>query len=113
LRVDHLTHVLRPIVPFDLAKANEWLGLHDHEGYGFLDLGVFFNLPIDGPGQICSTCATNVLRAAGVPVFGSFPALQISPRDFLVSELFRDITATVLGVSPSVVSVGSVPVPVA
>ena len=110
LRTDDLTHVLRPTVPFDRDKADLWLNLHDTEPYGFLDLGAFFKIPVDGPGQICSTCATNVLRAAGVPVFNDFPALQISPRDFLVSELLTDVTAVVTcsaDVSTSAASGGS------
>jgi hypothetical protein len=97
LRLDHLGWVLRPNVPFYLGPAMDWFDKHKGEPYGWLDLLDFFSATIDGPGMVCSPCATNFLRAGGVRVFGSFPAIRVSPRDFLTSEYLTDVTAMVTG----------------
>lgn len=105
LRTDNLGWVLRPTVPFWLNPAMDWFDQHKGDPYGWLDLLDFFSLNVDGPGQVCSPCATNFLRAGGVRVFGTFPAIRISPRDFLTSELFTDVSSAVLTQAPSPVSI--------
>jgi hypothetical protein len=105
LRTDHLGWVLRPTVPFSLDAAMDWFDQHRGEPYGWVDLLDFFSATVDAPGQVCSPCATNVLRAGGVRVFGSFPAIRITPRDFLTSELLADISSQVL---PAEGTVGAV-----
>lgn len=108
LRTSALTHVLRPNVPFDLPAALYWFAQHKGEPYGILDLLDFFSLNVDGPGMVCSPCATSFLRAGGVHVFGGFPAIRISPRDFLTSELLQDVTVQ-MSVTASVAVTGPLP----
>lgn len=91
VRTDHVAAVLRPHVPFSLAAAMVWFRQHEGEPYGFVDLLNFFSLNINGPGMVCSPCATEFLRAGGVRVFGGFPAAHVFPRDFLTSELLTAI----------------------
>jgi hypothetical protein len=64
--------------------------------YGWLDLLQFCGYAINGPGMVCSTLATYILRAGRVPIFGRVPAERITPANFLLSDELDDITTTIL-----------------
>src|SRR5206468_4609077 len=87
-RTTELAYVLRPAA-FEPAGALAWYE-RDGKGqpYGWLDLAQFCGYyTVNGPGMVCSPCATRVLRAGGVPIFHTYPAERREPRDFLLSEL--------------------------
>lgn len=86
-----LAHVLRPVLPMDLAAALRWFRTVEGQPYGWVDLLAFIGLTADGPGMVCSPFATEFLRAGGLPVFRSEPARFIAPFQFLTSELLRDV----------------------
>jgi hypothetical protein len=90
-RNTELTYVLRPAT-FNAPSALAWYE-RDGKGlpYGWWDLGQFCGYNVDGPGIVCSPCATLVLRAGGVPIFRTYPAVKVEPRDFLLSELLTPV----------------------
>ncbi len=96
LRPEQLSVILRPTEPFYLAPALAWFKQHEGEPYGWLDLLDFFSLNVNGPGMVCSPFVTEFLRAGGIPVFGTFPAIRVFPRDFLTSEYLKDVTELVV-----------------
>ncbi len=94
VRTSELVYVLRPNVPFDVAGAMAWFDKNGKgQPYGWLDLLQFFGYEVNAKGMVCSPCATYVMRAAGVPVFGSVKAEKIAPKDFLLTNLLRDVTS--------------------
>lgn len=95
LRTDDLGWVLRPVTPFDAAKASAWFTAQPHQKYGWSDLLQFCGYPVNGNGVVCSPFVVYVLRAGGVPVFKDIAPERIAPNDLLLSELLLDITAEV------------------
>lgn len=91
-RDTELAYVLRPAT-FDVSRALAWFETEGKgQPYGWLDLAQFCGYyTVNGPGMVCSPCATRVLRAAGVPIFRAYPAERIEPRDFLLSELLTPV----------------------
>lgn len=94
-RTGDIKHVLRPNVPLDLVAALHWFETVKGQPYGWMDLLQFAGFGANGKGMVCSPCATEFLRAGGVPVFGNEPAIKIAPFQFLLSELLTDVTAAV------------------
>lgn len=98
LRLAQLVTVLRPTRPFNADAAWFWFDWHGKgQKYGWADLLNFCGYRVNAPGMVCSPCATYVLRAGGVPVFGTVEAEHIAPNDFLLSELLTDVSSDVLG----------------
>lgn len=86
-----LAHVLRPLLPFDLAAAMRYFARMNGTAYGWLDLLAFVGVNYDANGIVCSPFATEFLRAGGVRVFNTEPAREIAPFQFLTSELLVPI----------------------
>lgn len=76
----HLSDAMRAIIPLLGAK------------YGWWDLLNFMGLHINTKGIVCSSFATLVLRAAGVPVFDGLDANRVAPCHFLHSPLLTKVT---------------------
>lgn len=93
-RLHDVKHVLRPTVPFSVLRALAWFAVHAKgQPYGWLDLLAFIGVTKDMPGMVCSSFATQFLRAGGVPVFRDEPANAIAPFQFMTSELLEPVRA--------------------
>jgi hypothetical protein len=89
-RLHDAKHALRPTVPFSVMRALAWFAVHAKgQPYGWLDLLAFLGVSKDMPGMVCSSFATQFLRAGGVPVFRDEPANFIAPVQFMTSELLE------------------------
>lgn len=93
LRTDGLVYVRRPKTFFDQTTAGQWFETVRGEGYNFLGLLQFDNIPLNQPNHLfCSAFATLLLRSAGVEVFApDFPAGKVSPRDFKLSPVLYGV----------------------
>lgn len=91
-RNTELAYVLRPGVPFDVGKANAYIDSMVGTRYGWWDLLNFTGWKVDTKGIVCSPFATELLRAAGVPVFNDEASNLIAPFEFLESELLSKVT---------------------
>src|SRR5258708_6530968 len=69
VRIDHIAMILRPTIPFNMESANKYVDSMTGTPYGWLDLLNFTGIHVNAPGIVCSPFATNLLRAAGIPVF--------------------------------------------
>lgn len=90
LRLDDLVHVLRPLMPFDLARALRWFETVNGEQYDLWGLLRFFSV---GAGRtdrmFCSEFATRFYRAGGVEPFQpDEDADAVAPCQFLISPIF-------------------------
>lgn len=90
---DRLGCVMRPRDPFDCDTALEWFERGGPERtpikgqpYGFLDLAVFYGLPWDGPGMVCSAVVTSLGRAGGLTLFNGADARRISPFSLSIND---------------------------
>lgn len=89
LRLSELAIVCRPRVPVDIAGARARFEQLPHRPYGWLDLLEFIGLDVDAPGIVCSPCATEVMRDAGlVDLFNGEPAKMIAPFQFALDPAF-------------------------
>lgn len=96
LRTAQLAHVLRPVPPFDLAAALRWFAREaDGQPYGWWDLAQFMGLNVNARGVICSTFATQFLRAGGLDPFNGYDAQKVAPFFFLTSPVFVDVSKEV------------------
>jgi len=94
-RLHDAKHALRPTTSFNLPRALAWFTVHAKgQPYGWLDLLAFLGVSKDMPGMVCSSFATQFLRAGGVPVFRDEPANKIAPFQFVTSELLEPVRAT-------------------
>jgi len=86
-RADGLTHVRRPVRPFDIEKAREWFTTVRHAPYGWGDILENADVSNQLPGMDCSHFASLLHVAAGSPQFDeSYDARKITPRDFEISR---------------------------
>lgn len=95
LREAQLRYVMRPIVPFDVAAAQqrfdrEWRG----QGYDYFGLLRFaWRAPVGrtrfNNKQFCSELLTRWYRAGGVDPFNGDDADAIAPKDFVQATVFR------------------------
>lgn len=92
LRVEQIQKICRQRgkMKFDAAAGLKWF-IQDAQGkpYGWLDLFAFVGINIDGPGMICSTFATEFVRACGTDPFNGEDSKKIAPFQFALSPVFR------------------------
>jgi hypothetical protein len=91
LRTEQLVHVLRPEIPFDIEAADQYIASVLGQPYGWLDLLRFIGFNVNGKGMICSTLATNVLRAGHVAIFNDESADDVAPFQFMLSEVLSEV----------------------
>lgn len=93
-RLGDVKHALRPTQPVDLSAALRWFNANAAgQPYGWFDLLAFVGVTKDGPGMVCSSFATQFLRAGGLPIFRDEPPNRVAPFQFLTSELLRPVGA--------------------
>jgi hypothetical protein len=104
LRLEGLTHILRPIVPFDLQAALRWFQIVNGQRYDLWGLLRFFTI---GAGKqdrmFCSEFATRFYRAGGLEPFQrDEDADAVAPCTFLLSSQFDHFIVDAAGeVSPA------------
>lgn len=91
LRLKDLAVVMRPKHPYDQVSALAYADLLVGTPYGWWDLLNFLSIHVNQRGMVCSTFATLILRAAGIPIFNDEDANLVAPFQFLNSELLEKV----------------------
>jgi len=89
VRLTELAVICRPRGPVDMGTARARFEAKGHRPYGWMDLLQFVGLDVDAPGIVCSPCATEVMRDAGLTrLFNGEPAPKIAPFQFELDPAF-------------------------
>lgn len=89
LRLSELAVVCRPHVPIDVAGALARFEKKPHRPYGWLDLAQFIGIDVNSGGIVCSPCADEFLRDAGLTnLLNGEPAAKVAPFEFEVDDEF-------------------------